>query len=391
MFVFELICGVYYFAKFKTLASAPTLSRMILGNNWNPKASKKCSYAETLGPHPYLGYSIHAKARENCDLYTYALNNRGMSGPDYPVEKDDEFFTILLTGGSVADQLGAVEDPNSGHFLTNYFNKNFISPNGKPFRVIISALGDYRFPQNVISVMINNDIIDGVIDISGFNESHNHQFYNRLERPSANYWSQFELETADFKKSNNKKVFELSKWMGNSLCKYSYGCVFIIEKRISQLMNAPKSEARHMAQKPYSDFTNEVPKNLKISRYNKHRNYYRILTGMCRELKFKCAFFLQPVPQLYKSLSPAEELIVRKENPNFGEVYAELLKELLVLQNENIPLYSLAKVFEDERRTIYSDHIHYQWAEGEEIHYGYKPILREIGKVLVKQWNLKKK
>ena len=55
-------------------------------------------YAATLMPDPYLGNRNNAKI--------LAVNNVGLLGRDFPFEKDPDTFTVLLTGGSVAAQLG---------------------------------------------------------------------------------------------------------------------------------------------------------------------------------------------------------------------------------------------------------------------------------------------
>lgn len=389
--IFEFIVCCYYSYRFKTFVTPSSLSKVILGNNWGMQSSTKCSYAETLGPHPYLGYSVYSKAKEECNVEGLYINNRGMSGPDYPEEKDSSSFTVLLTGGSVADILGSRLTQKGTHFLTDYFNEKFVAPNGRKFRFIVSALGDYRFPQNVISVLINNDLIDGVIDLSGFNESYQHQWNNRFENPSENYWAQFELETNYLINQTRNKAFHLANWMSTSLCRFSYSCIFVVEKRIGLLISQKKVSGRHTPQKQYDEYLNGLPKDLEKSRFNKHRNYYRMLNAVCHEMDYKCAFFLQPVPQLFKKLSADEKIIVANTDPHFGKLYQKIIDELLVLQKENVPIHSLAKVFSDESQTIYKDHIHYAHKQGEYIEPGYTLLLKELTRSLVKDWKLKEK
>ena len=65
-----------------------------------------CRYIDTLYPHPYLAFVHHANPP--CGLRN--LNNIGLLNDDYPVEKRQDRFTILLTGGSIASQLAQMSD-----------------------------------------------------------------------------------------------------------------------------------------------------------------------------------------------------------------------------------------------------------------------------------------
>lgn len=391
----ELFVGTYFSLRLKQIVTPPKLATVLLGQEWDASSLRDCPYAETLGPHPILGYSIHTAVRENCkNLDQLYVNNKGLSGPDYPYKRDNDVFVILLTGGSVADQLGRVTT-GVKHYLTEYFNTHFIPPRGKRFQVIVSALGDYRFPQNIFSALDNSEIIDGVIDLSGFNESFNHKYENVFGSPSENYWIQFELEARQEEYNQRKRSFKLVQWMKNSLCRLSYSCVFLVEKRLSMMIKAPESSGRSGQQRALFQYMGKLnPSELKEVRMLKHKNYYRILNASCKEFGWKCAFFIQPVPQIEKSLSKEEKIIVdnlAEKDPGFGDFYQWMTSELLTLQKENVPIYSLLDVFKEEKGQIYSDHIHYVWHNGDYIHRGNKLILERIHKTLAKSWKLQEK
>jgi hypothetical protein len=59
-----------------------------------------CRYVDTLFPHPYLAFVHHGNPP--CGLS--GINNIGLFGDDFPFEKRQDRFVILLTGGSVAAQ-----------------------------------------------------------------------------------------------------------------------------------------------------------------------------------------------------------------------------------------------------------------------------------------------
>ena len=62
-----------------------------------------CRYVDTLFPHPYLAFVHHANPP--CGIPW--VNNVGLFGDDFPTVKRTDRYVILLTGGSVASQLGA--------------------------------------------------------------------------------------------------------------------------------------------------------------------------------------------------------------------------------------------------------------------------------------------
>jgi hypothetical protein len=61
------------------------------------------------------------------------INNIGLFGEDFPDQRRTDRYVILLTGGSVASQLGQYQPPPAPRYLEEELNRNYVSPNGKPF------------------------------------------------------------------------------------------------------------------------------------------------------------------------------------------------------------------------------------------------------------------
>src|SRR5215470_20243357 len=73
----------------------------------NATEGSGCTYADTLFPHPYVAFVHHDRPPCGQDH----VNNIGLNGEDFPTIKRDDRYVILLTGGSVAAQLGQVKPP----------------------------------------------------------------------------------------------------------------------------------------------------------------------------------------------------------------------------------------------------------------------------------------
>ena len=71
-----------------------------------------CTYVDIFLPHPYLGYVHHGDP----PCGPPSTNNIGLYGRDYPRQRDTEHYVVLLTGGSVAAQVGQAS-PDAPRFL----------------------------------------------------------------------------------------------------------------------------------------------------------------------------------------------------------------------------------------------------------------------------------
>jgi hypothetical protein len=141
--------------------------------------SGTCRYVDSLFPHPYL-VAVHT-ANPPCP--TDFLNAQGLFGRDFPLRRDPETFTILLTGGSVAAHLGQV---NRGGplFLEEALNACYTPPKGRRFLVYNAADGGWRQPRQAIISLLYGDAADAIVTLDGFNEAQV-LGVERLEMPEA--------------------------------------------------------------------------------------------------------------------------------------------------------------------------------------------------------------
>ena len=111
------------------------------------------------------------------------VNHVGTAGREFPLERDDSVFTILVTGGSVAAQIvwnNTLEDALNGRLKI-----------GKPIRVLSGASGAWRQPQQTIFLTLYGDVADAVISLDGFNEhwAVKPERLTRLEVPDGDFYT----------------------------------------------------------------------------------------------------------------------------------------------------------------------------------------------------------
>lgn len=398
--VLEFFLFAIISVKYKKNLSPTEYLDLLSNHNWRKNYVQNCnetatSYLNTLGPHPYLGYTMWNSGNLNCAKFG---NNENFSGPDFPKFKDEKLFTILLTGGSVADQLGNARNKDGGFFTEDYLNKHFDSGGGRKFKLIVAALGDYRLPQNLIAIMLYHDLIDGVIDLSGYNESHNYFNNSKLEDPSPNYWGLFDLEIENEISQKRNDLYTLVKAADRDFfCARSYTCMALLQlyvnRKMQQLTVQNSSHtARYAPQKLQAQYAADIPvEKMAAHRKKKHRSYIRLLNGMCTTLKINCSFFIQPIPQIGKNKVAEEEISIRGERSNLSEVYADLSANLMTLKSEKVDIYNLGQIFAAEKGRIYADHIHYYSFPEETVSKGNQMIWKEITEKIAVSWKLKRK
>lgn len=381
----ELLFGFYYRLKIGSLISPSEIVHERISRYVNTEEFKDCPGGEGFAPLPYLGYGRPLRLKKSCGPYDVA-NNRGLPGPDFPEKKDPTSFTVLLTGGSVAERFG-LQKRNGVPYFEDFLNQRYRAPNGKKFRVLVAALSDYRMPQQQIAVLLFQDVIDAVVDFSGFNEAMRYRRRERLEKPADAYWDLFQ---GAGRSRDLNAARELVRSLEESPCRFSYACVYFAEARFrSTIMDLYRTE-RFPEERKLGDFPGEVPQgDLWDLRLQKHRGYYRNLKSLCQSAGLSCSFFLQPAPGIQKKLSARERIHVTDDLKIFYRRYQRVVDGLLPLAPE-IPLHSLLGIYSHESGTIYSDHIHLQ-SSPHGITRGYEVLAEALGREMAKDWGLQRK
>ncbi len=347
------------------------------------RGTENCSWSDTLVIHPYLGW-VH---RSSGPCSSSNINNRGFpSRRDMPLLKDPEFFSILIVGGSVASQF-AGGSWNNGIWLEEVLNKNYKSPNGKPFRVLMGAFGAWKYPTQNIAVTMFGDVADAVVALDGYNES----LSMPLDSPDLNQVRRISVDAID--RSMWISFRTVRRWrdlcVNNSVLKNSYLALLVMRVGIMHVMNTEVSNREWAGDKvlrPQLPF--EFSKS-DATKYNKNRfkHYVRLLNGEAKTLGLKFAHFLQPVPDIAKKLT-AEE--IAHEHFATEKTYTPFMEASDELSREGIASYSLVQVFSGVDETIYGDEIHCAFDNKGDSR-GYEIIADAMAKQLAKTWNLRMK
>src|SRR5436190_17031682 len=180
----ELLANIYLFARDRRFISARQRPDA-LGNTFIAGVTQQnagCRYIDTLYPHPYLGFVHHG----NPPCGVPNINNIGLFGPDYPSERRADRFVVLVTGGSVSAQLMSA-GPNGMPYLQAILERDFVSPNGRPFLLLNGGDGGWHQPQQLILFLLYADAVHAVVTLDGFNERYFVGSDVRFEYPPNNF------------------------------------------------------------------------------------------------------------------------------------------------------------------------------------------------------------
>ena len=149
---------------------------------------------------------------------------------------------------------------------------------------------------------------------------------------------------------------------------------------------------RYISQQGLTSYAPDIPPEKQtVHRMQKHTSYLRLLNGMCSTLQIHCSFFIQPIPQIGKSLVAEENVAIKMEQSRLAEVYSELTTSLMTLKKENVDIYNLGQIFAAEKGRIYSDHIHYYIYPNEIVSKGNQIVWKEITEKIALSWKFTKK
>lgn len=321
-----------------------------------------CRYVDTLFPHPYVAFVHHANPP--CGIPW--VNNVGLFGDDFPVVKRNDRYVILLTGGSVASQLGQNASPPAPRYFEEELNKNYVSPNGKPFLVLNGGDGAWKEPQPFILASLYASSVDAVVILGGFNE---HYFFwpgaeERLERPLSNF-----LDVNPFVADENFGDAAIGWVMGriagslalNPVLGRSHAAYMIVRgieqaaKGKDIFKSAKKTTLNSMFLMPEEIRRNhELAFNVQLGLYQK---YVRAADAVAKDNKAKYAYFIQPSPALDKELTDEEKRVVG--DISYRELYRKLRTGLMTLRDGGTPIFDLGDLLANEKGTFYADHIHF--------------------------------
>lgn len=330
-----------------------------------------CTWNESLYSHPYLAFVHHKNKKCSLNL----INSDGFPSPEFPKEANKEFFDILITGGSVAYQLVAGLKSDLNGTLFTSLNKNYKDKSGRVVRVFSTAIGAWKQPQQLISYLLYGSRFDAVISIEGANELSHFDSRRKETEPFGIYWG--------VNIPQDVEISEPLKWIRNlKSMEKKYPLV-----RASSLFDVYKKTYMKMLNKEYTEkfsnsWSNEMFKRQKnISReefvveYLEKLEKYKLLT---KDNVSELFVFIQPILE-QKKYKIGSERNTPLENNKYKS-YEVLAKKLN--QKPISYIYNLMDSFDNIKREIYSDNVHYKFITDESGLTGHEIITQKIMDVI---------
>jgi hypothetical protein len=352
-----------------------------------------CRYVDTLFPHPYLAFVHHANPP--CGFAN--LNNIGLIGVDFPTEKQADRYTILLGGGSIASQLAQIEPPPAPRYLEEELNRNYESPNGKPFLVLNGGDGAWKQPQPFILFMLFASSVDAVITIGGSNEYYMFRNYvrERLERPVNNF-----VDVNPMASDENFGDAAIGWVMGrfanmlalNPVLGHSHATYMIVRsiEALAKGRGFVKSDKRTTLDSIFALPPDILGDGEKIFAYQLalYKKYQSALEAVAHDNGVKAAYFFHAVPAYRKTLTAAEKAVVG--DLSYGPLYRRMVESMLAQRSSGMAVFDLGDLLVDVKETVYVDDAHfYRSPNGESL--GYRLMARAIAEDVAQAWGLRRK
>lgn len=352
-----------------------------------------CRYIDTLYPHPYVAFVHHA----NPPCGQSWINNVGLYGADFPTVKEKDHYVVLLIGGSVASQLAQNSAPPAPHYLEEELNKKYVSPTGKPWLVLNGGDGAWKEPQPFILFSLHASSVDAMISLGGYNEHYNFRpgSPERLEAPESNF-----LEVNPFVADENFGDAAIGWVVGrlagsmaiNPVLGHSHAAYLIVRgiEAVAKGKDSFKSNKRTTFKKMFAlpdDIRNNHERAFEVQ-LGLYQKYLRAEEAVARDNGVKTAYFFQPAPAWGKTLTEEEKRVVG--DLSYGPLYRRIIEGMMTLRDRGIAMYDLGDIFQNEKGTIYADHIHYFRDPNSESP-GNRLMATRIGELVAKTWGLQRK
>lgn len=351
----------------------------------------RCRYGETQYPHPYLGFVHHSQP----PCGNPNVNNVGMFGPDYPLQKRQDRFVVLLTGGSVASQLGQT-NKKGPRYLEIALNKRYQSPNGKPFLVLNGGAGAWKQPQQFILFSLYADVLDAVVTLDGFNERYRLNRPYRLEYPPSGFFrtnplTGFSLPTLIM----HLAVGRTYGWLrANPVFSRSHGIYLAIQtaRQVLDLKDPRRALKKAHLKTPIMTMF-ALPEDWITEQRFQHAvaqisRYVLQMRAIAHDFEILDAYFIQPAPAIGKPLTNEERANAGKLD--YAETYQRYTDSMLKLRDKGVNIHSLLNVYNGIKERLYADQVHLIKGKGGKSR-GYTLMADAMADTLAETWNLQKK
>ncbi len=390
-FVLELFSIAWVTLEEGKYVSAQALFARTPNTFFRPGGDKSgCTPIDEVLPHPYLAYVHHGDPP--CGFK--GTNNIGLYGPDFPKQKITDRYVVLLTGASIAVQVGGTQT-TPPRFLEEALNRRYTSPNGQPFLVLTGAEGGWKEPQQFILFSMYARLLDAVVTLDGYNEylafSPKQRF--ALEFPDSRFNDVNPLFRGDFSDLVMGWLISRSAHAITALPVLDHShAVYLLYRALT--IQARRWDVMQYERRTRIDTMFGLPKETigdgdkifaeQLARYQG----YKISTdSVASAHHVKSAYFLAPMPAWGKMLSDEEKQHVG--DMSYLGRYRELVAGMMTLRQRGLPIYDLGDVFQNEPGTIYMDHIHCAY-QGDTSR-GYELMAARMADNIAEAWKLQRK
>jgi hypothetical protein len=382
----ELVATAYLLARDRRYIPARTRLEA-LSNTFIAGITRQnpgCRYVDTLYPHPYLGFVHHS----NAPCGSPDVNNIGLFGPDFPSERRDDRFVVLVTGGSVAAQLMG-SGVNGVPYLQAILERDYVSPNGRPFLLLNGGDGGWRQPQQLILFLLYADAVHAVVTLDGFNERYFVGSSVRFEFPPHNF-----EEMNPLLRSSYGDV--VARWIAGKLYGRAQANPIVSRSQTAYLLLARLDAYVKRQGQVYSERMNintmfALPKDWDEEHrvawaHGQYRKYIRAMDAVAAQNGVLNAHFIQPVPAIAKPLTHEERAVVG--DLGYRARYERMTADVLTLASEGTPIFSLLDLFEHNHGTLYADVIHLRQSP-DGTSEGYRLMAERMATQLARSWSLR--
>jgi hypothetical protein len=352
---------------------------------------QECQYIDSLFPHPYLAFVHHG----NPPCGRANTNNIGLHGEDFPVERRQDRFVVLVTGGSVAGQFAQI-DQNGPRYLESMLNASYVSPTGKPFLVLNGGDGAWKQPQQAILFLLYSDVVDAVVTLDGFNEALviGSGSTIALEHPPNNFLGVVHPLAVEPEAVAMSRLL-MGRFVGfviqNPILSRSHAAFAVVgglRRVVNREWPGPGGPRRTTIWGMFAlppEWDEERRIQWGIGRYQK---YIRDMNAIASRRGVLIAHFIQPVPAIDKPLTDQERAVIG--DLRYRPIYERMTDALLGLRAEGVRIFSLLSLFRNVPETIYADHIHCE-RDGRGESRGYRMMAEEVARTLGETWQLGRK
>jgi hypothetical protein len=319
-----------------------------------------CLYVDRLFPHPYLAF-VHS-ANPPCGVAN--VNNVGLFNDDFPTVKRTDRYVVLLTGGSVASQVGQFAPAPAPRFLQDALNERYVSPNGKPILVLNGADGAWNEPQQLILFAMYATSVDAVVTLDGFNEHFAFMPGSRvrLELPGSNFMAINPFAAGKFGDAAIGWMLgrTASAIASNPVLRHSH-LAYMVAASIEAAARRRENIHQYGRTSLYGFFVlppeiSSDPQKLFDLQLSLYQNYERDIEAIARDKNVKTAYFLQPVPAWDKPLTAEEKKDAG--DLSYADIYRRIVAGMMTLRNDGLAIYDLGDIYKNETGPIYADPIH---------------------------------